>query len=72
MSTREVFRLLIQIPWIVFLIYWIIGAIKTRATREQESLASRLAILLIESSATCLYSIVHWESDSWGETICSS
>jgi protein-S-isoprenylcysteine O-methyltransferase Ste14 len=48
MRIREVFRLLIQVPWIVFLIYWIISAIKTRATREQESLGSRLAILLIE------------------------
>jgi protein-S-isoprenylcysteine O-methyltransferase Ste14 len=48
MRVREVFRLLIQVPWIIFLIYWLIGAIKTRATREQESLASRLAILLIE------------------------
>jgi protein-S-isoprenylcysteine O-methyltransferase Ste14 len=48
MRIREVFRLLIQVPWIVFLLYWIISAIKTRATREQESLGSRLAILLIE------------------------
>ena len=37
-----------RFPWIVFLIYWIAGAMKTRVTRENESLASRSAILVIE------------------------
>lgn len=48
MSDKEIFRLLVEIPWIIFVIYWIVGAIKTRATRESESAASRIAILLIE------------------------
>jgi len=48
MTTREVFRDLIELPWIVFVVYWIIGALKTRATREKESLASRYAVLSLE------------------------
>src|ERR1700687_3519230 len=48
MSDKETFRLLVEIPWIIFVIYWIMGAVKTRATRESESAASRIAILLIE------------------------
>jgi protein-S-isoprenylcysteine O-methyltransferase Ste14 len=48
MREKEVFRVLIEFPWIVFLVYWIVGAIKTRATREKESFASRSAVLLIE------------------------
>src|SRR6266849_4528642 len=48
MTHKEIFRLLIQIPWIVFVVYWIIGALKTRTTRESESAASRIAILLVE------------------------
>jgi protein-S-isoprenylcysteine O-methyltransferase Ste14 len=48
MTEREVFRALVEFPWIVFVIYWIVGALKTRATRERESAASRIAILLIE------------------------
>ena len=48
MTDRETFRLLVEIPWIIFVIYWIVGAIRTRATRESESAASRIAILLIE------------------------
>ena len=54
MTHKEIFRLLIQIPWIVFVVYWIIGALKTRATRESESFASRIAILLIEIAAIML------------------
>ena len=48
MTTRELFRDLIELPWIVFVVYWIIGALKTRATREKESLASRYAVLSLE------------------------
>jgi protein-S-isoprenylcysteine O-methyltransferase Ste14 len=48
MTVRDVFRILLAIPWIVFVIYWIAGAMKTRVTRESESLASRSAILVIE------------------------
>ena len=48
MTSRDVFRLLLLIPWVVFLIYWIIGAFKTRPTHEEESLASRYLVLLLE------------------------
>jgi protein-S-isoprenylcysteine O-methyltransferase Ste14 len=48
MTAREVFRLLIEFPWIVFVVYWVINAIRTRATREKESFISRYSILLIE------------------------
>jgi protein-S-isoprenylcysteine O-methyltransferase Ste14 len=44
----EPFRWLVELPWLIFLIYWIIGAFKTRATREKESFSSRSFILLIE------------------------
>jgi protein-S-isoprenylcysteine O-methyltransferase Ste14 len=49
MTPKEVFRLLVIIPWVVFLVYWLIGAIKTRATRQQESFASRCVVLLVET-----------------------
>lgn len=48
MSVREVFRLLLTFPWIVFIVYWIVGALKTRATRATESFTSRFAVLAIE------------------------
>ena len=48
MSVRDVFRLLLGIPWIVFIVYWIVGAFKTRATRETEPFASRFVVLAIE------------------------
>ena len=48
MTDRDVFRLLVEFPWIVFVVYWIIGAIKTRATREKEPFISRIAVLLVE------------------------
>jgi protein-S-isoprenylcysteine O-methyltransferase Ste14 len=48
MTAKQVFRLLLEIPWIVFLVYWIISAARTRATSQKESFASRYAILLIE------------------------
>jgi protein-S-isoprenylcysteine O-methyltransferase Ste14 len=48
MTVRDAFRLLVTLPWVVFVVYWLVSAIKTRATRQQESFASRYAILLIE------------------------
>jgi protein-S-isoprenylcysteine O-methyltransferase Ste14 len=48
MTAREVFHLLVEVPWIVFLLYWIVSAIRTRETVQRESFASRYAILLIE------------------------
>jgi protein-S-isoprenylcysteine O-methyltransferase Ste14 len=48
MSVRGVFHLLLGIPWTVFIVYWIVGAFKTRATRDKESFASRFVVLAIE------------------------
>ena len=48
MSEEKIFQALIEFPWIVFLIYWAVAAIKTRTTREKESLVSRYSILAIE------------------------
>jgi protein-S-isoprenylcysteine O-methyltransferase Ste14 len=48
MRTEDAFRVLVEFPWIVFVIYWIVGAIKTRATREKESFISRFVVLLLE------------------------
>jgi len=48
MTNKEVFRFLVEFPWIVFVVYWIIGAMKTRATRDKEPFTSRFAVLLIE------------------------
>ena len=31
MTIRHVFRLLLLLPWVILLIYWIIGAFKTHA-----------------------------------------
>jgi protein-S-isoprenylcysteine O-methyltransferase Ste14 len=39
---------LIEGPWIVFLVYWVVGALKTRKTVSQESLASRWGIMALE------------------------
>jgi protein-S-isoprenylcysteine O-methyltransferase Ste14 len=48
MTTKEVFRLLVTFPWVVFVLYWIVSAIRTRDTVQTESFASRFAILFIE------------------------
>ena len=48
MTYSDLWHLLIQLPWVIFLIYWIIGAFKTRDTRRKESSISRLSILLVE------------------------
>jgi Isoprenylcysteine carboxyl methyltransferase (ICMT) family len=39
---------LIEIPWLVFVAYWAVGALKTRATVRQESFTSRYGVLLLE------------------------
>jgi protein-S-isoprenylcysteine O-methyltransferase Ste14 len=45
MSKRELFRLLLGIPWIVFFVYWIAAASRTRPTRQEESFASRYLVI---------------------------
>jgi protein-S-isoprenylcysteine O-methyltransferase Ste14 len=39
---------LVEGPWIVFVVYWAVGALKTRRTERTESFASRYGILFIE------------------------
>ncbi|MGH9501565.1 MAG: methyltransferase family protein [Terriglobales bacterium] len=48
MTAKDGFRLLVEFPWIVFIVYWLIGALKTRPTQQKESAISRFAILSIE------------------------
>ena len=51
MTIRDVFHLLLLIP---FLVFWGIGAFKPRPTREEESLASRYLVVLVEVAAYML------------------
>ncbi len=48
MTAKEVFRLLVTVPWVVILVYWIVSALRTRDTVQTESFASRFAIVFIE------------------------
>ena len=41
-------RYLIAVPWILFVAYWTVGALKTRRTIRQESLPSRYGVLVLE------------------------
>jgi protein-S-isoprenylcysteine O-methyltransferase Ste14 len=43
-----IWQYLIEGPWIVFVVYWAVGALKTRRTVLGESSASRYGILLLE------------------------
>jgi protein-S-isoprenylcysteine O-methyltransferase Ste14 len=54
MTVKEIFRLLLLTPWVIFLVYWIAGAFKTRPTHEQESFASRYVVLMVEGVAYLL------------------
>jgi protein-S-isoprenylcysteine O-methyltransferase Ste14 len=45
-----IWRYLIEGPWIVFCVYWAVGALKTRRTVSQESLVSRSGFVLLEVS----------------------
>jgi protein-S-isoprenylcysteine O-methyltransferase Ste14 len=45
-----IWRYLIEGPWIVFVAYWAVGALKTSRTVSQESLASRSGFVLLEVS----------------------
>jgi protein-S-isoprenylcysteine O-methyltransferase Ste14 len=40
-------KILIDLPWIVFLVYWLIAATKTRATQKQEPDFSRYGVMLM-------------------------
>jgi len=43
----ETLPLSIDLPWIVFIVYWIIKAAKTRKTQRRESFASRYVVMLV-------------------------
>ena len=45
---------LIVAPWIIFVLYWAAGALKTRRTVRQESPASRYGILFLEITGFAL------------------
>ncbi|HUK26226.1 MAG TPA: isoprenylcysteine carboxylmethyltransferase family protein [Terriglobales bacterium] len=47
MTSYRIFRELLQIPWIIFALYWLVSAFKTRRTRKSESLLSRYGVMLI-------------------------
>jgi protein-S-isoprenylcysteine O-methyltransferase Ste14 len=43
-----IWRVLFVIPWVIFLAYWIYGALRTRRTVRTESAVSRYGILALE------------------------
>ena len=43
-----IWRYLIEGPWIVFCVYWAVGALRTRRTVSQEPWASRARFILLE------------------------
>jgi protein-S-isoprenylcysteine O-methyltransferase Ste14 len=47
MSFGELYRYLVLLPWAVFLIYWLIASLKTRATEKREPPSSRYAIMFL-------------------------
>ncbi len=49
-----IWRYLIEGPWIVFIVYWLAGALKTRRTVSRESFASRYGVLFLEISGFVL------------------
>jgi protein-S-isoprenylcysteine O-methyltransferase Ste14 len=64
MTTEEIFRFLVEFPWIVFITYWIVAALKTRRTRSREPFASRFAFLLIEVAGFVLL-FADWSGIGW-------
>ena len=61
-----IWRYLIEGPWIVFVAYWAAGALKTRRTVSQESLASRYGILFLEILGfVLLFSDISGDRRSW-------
>ncbi|HVI06745.1 MAG TPA: isoprenylcysteine carboxylmethyltransferase family protein [Candidatus Binatia bacterium] len=41
-------RYLVEIPWIIFLAYWILSALNTKRTARKESFAARYGIMFME------------------------
>ena len=43
-----IWRVLIWIPWAIFCVYWLLGALKTKRTVSKEPFASRYGVLALE------------------------
>ena len=43
-----IWRCLITVPWIIFVAYWVVGALRTRRTVSRESFTSRYGVLALE------------------------
>jgi protein-S-isoprenylcysteine O-methyltransferase Ste14 len=43
-----IWRYLIEGPWIVFIVYWVLGALRTRRAQRKEPFASRYGIVFLE------------------------
>lgn len=41
-------RTLIDIPWIIFIAYWIVSALKTKRTEKRETFAARYGVMFVE------------------------
>jgi protein-S-isoprenylcysteine O-methyltransferase Ste14 len=41
-------RYWIDVPWLVFAVYWAVGAFRTRATVRRESFAARYGVMFVE------------------------
>ncbi len=48
MRSSMIWRYLIGVPWVVFVAYWAVGALKTRRTVRREPFASRYGVLFLE------------------------
>jgi protein-S-isoprenylcysteine O-methyltransferase Ste14 len=69
MERFEVWHVLIELAWAIFLIYWIIGAFKTRPTRHKESSISRITILLVEIAGYMLIFDSALDGGFWGKAV---
>lgn len=47
MTTHQILRLLFELPWVVFVLYWLVTALKTRPSERSESFLSRYGVMLI-------------------------
>ena len=54
-----IWRVLFVIPWVIFLAYWIYGALNTRRTVRTESFVSRYGILVLELLGFALLFLDH-------------
>lgn len=48
LNAVSIWKLLTEIPWAVFVFYWVFASFKTRSNRATESSLSRFAILVVE------------------------